>query len=262
VRYAEFRDQLEAALREGGLFVAGASRRVETIELADTVRRWKVHIYRTTGNDTQPFDVSAVIEFTWSPVDSARAYTTEEDLLTELVGRRRRSPRTERRWTRVDLSLHARLPYGSTTSIPEPSVFSAWTAGVVEQADAAFTDVEDRAGRIVAVRGGHNDLELHARWTSDGVVSLSALTLSGFRVVRVPRAWDSPERLTAEADSYREFSRLARTFKAALDDWAKRISELATWIRYSPPLPAAKPAEPWLDDRAENADDDGPERLH
>jgi len=153
--------------------------------------------------------------------------------------------------------------YGSTTSIPEPSVFGAWTAAVVEQADAAFTDVEDRAGRIVAVRGGHNDLELHARCRPDGVVSLSALTLSGFRIVRVPRAWDSPQRLTAEADSYREFSRLARTFKAALDDWAKRISELATWIRYSPPpSPAATPAEPWLDDDAENADDDGPDRLH
>ena len=42
MRYAEFRDQLEGALREEGLFVAGADRRNEMIDLEDTVRRWKV----------------------------------------------------------------------------------------------------------------------------------------------------------------------------------------------------------------------------
>ena len=42
VRYAEFRDQLEGALREEGLFFAGADRRNEMIDLKDTVRHWKV----------------------------------------------------------------------------------------------------------------------------------------------------------------------------------------------------------------------------
>lgn len=135
MRYADFRDRLEAALLAEGLLFPGADRRVETIDLADTVRSWEVNVYRAARVDTTPFDVSAAIGFQWSPVDAARAYTSEEDLLTDLVGRRRRSPRTERRWTRVDLRLHASLPYGSTTSIPEPSVFGAWTAAVVGQAD-------------------------------------------------------------------------------------------------------------------------------
>jgi hypothetical protein len=39
VRYAEFRDQLEGALRDEGLFFAGADRRVEMIDLEDTVRQ-------------------------------------------------------------------------------------------------------------------------------------------------------------------------------------------------------------------------------
>jgi hypothetical protein len=38
VRYAECRDRLEAALHAEGLFFTGADRRVETIDLADTVR--------------------------------------------------------------------------------------------------------------------------------------------------------------------------------------------------------------------------------
>jgi hypothetical protein len=50
---------------------------------------------RAARDDTKPFDVSAVIGFKWSPVDAARAYTSEEDLLTDLVRRRRRFPRTE-----------------------------------------------------------------------------------------------------------------------------------------------------------------------
>jgi hypothetical protein len=40
-RYAEFRDRLEDALQEAGLFFHDADRRVETIDLADTVRGWK-----------------------------------------------------------------------------------------------------------------------------------------------------------------------------------------------------------------------------
>lgn len=262
MRYAEFRDQLEAALREVGLVVGGAGRRVETIDLADTVRKWELHICGAAGNDTQPFDVSAVIDFSWSPVDSARAYTTEEDLLTELVGSRTRFPRTESRWARVDLSLHASLPYGSTTSIPEPSVFGSWTAGVVDKADAAFTEVKERNGRIVAVHRGHTDLELHARCSPDGVVSLSAIAISGFRIVRVPRTWDSPERRAAEADSHLELNRLARTFRTAIAKSTQSISALATWIRYQPPPPGMKSAETWFDDQSEDEDDGGPDTLH
>ena len=151
MRYAEFRDQLEDALQEAGLFLRYADRRVETIDLADTVRSWKVSVWRAAPPGAEPFDVSTTIGFKWSPVDAARAYTCEEDLLTELVGRRTRLLRTERRWTRIDLSLHARLPFGSTTSMPEPEVFGAWTAAVVERADEAFTYIEEKKGRIVGV---------------------------------------------------------------------------------------------------------------
>jgi hypothetical protein len=42
VRYAEFRNRLEGALQEAGLLVHDADRRVETIELADTVRRGRI----------------------------------------------------------------------------------------------------------------------------------------------------------------------------------------------------------------------------
>ena len=262
MRYAEFRDRLEDALQEAGLFFHDADRRVETIDLADTVRSWKGYVCRAAPQRAEPFHVSAEIGFEWNPVDAARAYTCEEDLLTELLGRRRQPTRTERRWTRIDLSLHASLPYGSTTSMPEPHVFGAWAASVEQKADAALTDTEEKKGRLVAVLGGHGDVEVHAHCKPDGAVSLKAVAISGFRMVRLPRVWDNPERREAERGPRDELGRLARRFKSALDEWTTSVSELATWIRYSPPPPGAKLVEPWREDQSEDDDDGGPETTH
>jgi hypothetical protein len=60
VRYADFRDRLEAALLAEALLFP-ADRRVETIDLADTVRSWEVEVYRAARDDTKPFEVSAAI---------------------------------------------------------------------------------------------------------------------------------------------------------------------------------------------------------
>jgi hypothetical protein len=77
----------------------------------------------------------------------------------------------------------------------------------------------------------------------------------------MPRVWDDTERHNTERTSQAELSRLARTFKATFDEWTKSVSELATWIRYSPPPPGARPIEPWFDDQSED-DDGGPETIH
>ena len=98
----------------------------------------------------------------------------------------------------------------------------------MEKADSAFTHVEEKGGRIVAVLGGHGDLEMQMHCSPEGLVSLSAVAISGFRMVRVPRVWDSPERRAAEADPHRELSRRARTFETALSDWTESICALAT----------------------------------
>lgn len=260
MRYAEFRDRLEAALRQADLFFHHLER-VETIDLANTMRLWKARIDRAAPPGVEPFHVSAEIGFEWTPFDTARAHTCEEDLLTQLIGRRRQQTRTGRRWTRVDLSLHATLPYGSTTSMPKPDVFGAWTASIVEKVDAAFSDVKEREGRVVSVLGGHGDVEVQAHCKPDGVVSLKGLAISAFRMVHLPRVWDAPERRESERDPHIELDRLARTFKATLDEWTKSVSELATRIRYAPPV-GAQPVEPWFENQPEDDDDGGPETIN
>ncbi len=96
MRYDDFRDRLEAALQRNGLYTH-SFQRVETIELANAARHWKVYVYGVAPPSVEPFHVSAEINFEWNPFDAARAYTCEEDLLTELMARRKRLPRTERR---------------------------------------------------------------------------------------------------------------------------------------------------------------------
>ena len=44
----------------------------------------------------------------------------------------------------------------------------------MEKADAAFTHVEEKGGRVVAVLGGHGDLEVQMHCSPNGLVSLSA----------------------------------------------------------------------------------------
>ena len=262
MRYADFRNRFEDALQEAGLFVRGVDRRIETIDLADSVRHWEADIWRANTRSAEPFHVSAVIAFTWDPINTARAYTTEEDLLEAVVGRRRRPIKTERRWVRVDLSLHARLPYGSTTPMPEPQMFAGWTAAVEQHADAAFTDIKEKQGRIVAIFGGHTDLDVQAQCKSGGVLSLNGVSIAGFRIVHVPRVWDDPVRREAERNAGGELDRVARTFKTALDDWTNRLSELAAWIRYSPPSPGVTPVAPWFVDEIESDDDGEPGPTH
>jgi hypothetical protein len=86
---------------------------------------------------------------------------------------------------------------------------------------------------------------------------LKRLAISGFRIVHLPRVWDDPDRRKSEKDPHAELDRLARTFRATLDEWTKSISELATWTRYSPPVAGAKPVEPWFEDLREDNDNDG-----
>lgn len=258
MRYDEFRDQLQDALHAAGLFVEHVDRPIETIDLASTDRRWKVYVMRDAPESVEPFHVSAKISFRWSAANGARGHTCEEDLLTELLGRRIRLPKTQRRWTRVDLELYATLPYGSTAPIPKPQVFNSWTGSVGEKLDKLLTDFQERQGRVVAVLGGRKEVSIETQCKPQGELSLAGISVSAFQLVRVPRVWDDPGRREAEKGNSEELARLAWRFKEALDEWIGSVAELGNWIRYSPPPPEGKRLEPWFEDEEEG----GPETIH
>ncbi len=149
MRYDEFRDRLQAALHETRV-IFSHDRPSETVELDSMDRGWKVYVWRGERTGTEPFGVSGKISFDWRALNAARGDTCEEDVLTEIIGRRVRTPKTQGRWVRVDLKLHASLPYGSTAHIPEPQVLSSWTAAAGDRLDKVLTDFKERGGQIVA----------------------------------------------------------------------------------------------------------------
>jgi hypothetical protein len=262
MRYDEFRDQLQDALRDVGLSLHSIGNPIETIDLSSSGRRWKMYISRSQQPNAEPFHVAAKIAFNWNPFDAARSYTCEEDLLRELLGRDKRPAKTAQRFTRIDLELRASLPYWSTTIIPDPKTLGSWTNAVGQKLDGLFTEHKERQGRLIAILGGLEEVGVEARCDAGGMLSLKGVSIAGFRMVRVPRVWDDPDRRNSEKGAAEELARLARRFNNALDEWTGSVAELARWIRYAPPPPEAKQVEPWFDDEEEEQEDGGPETIH
>ena len=253
MRYDEFRDRWQAALRTARL-LSHHDRPEETIDLATTARRWRV---RPWPRPAEPFHVGTTISFRWDPFASARAYTCEEDLLTELLGRRT-GRSTQRRLLRVDITLHATLPYGSTTSMPAPDVWLPWVGSVEDKVDNALTGRRRRKGAELRWRG---DLEIKGRTALDGAFSLHAMSVPAYELIVVPRIWDDPRRREREASAAQQIDGLAGRFRGALDAWTASVGELVRWLSHAPgPRPAPsrrRRLDPLPDDG-----DAGPETTH
>jgi len=258
MRYEEFRDRFETALQQAGLLNVHLAEATETIDVKSTNRLWRVWVGHTLGRDTEPFQVSGKISFRWSPSNTARSNTCEEDLLTELYDRNEHSTDTVPRLVRVDISLRATLPYGSTTPMPAPEVWRSWSDSVEVGLDDAFPRADaDQENRLLpAVLGWRSDVEVESRCTEDGELLLEGVSVSAFRLVPVPRVWDDSEKREKEPDGGEHLVELAGRIKAAMDEWSGTLVELGRWIRYGPPQPEA------VEDPFDDIDDDDPETVH
>ena len=253
MRYDEFRDRWQAALRTARLLSAH-DRPDETVNLTTTARKWRVHV---VPRAVAPFHAGATIDFRWDAFEAARSYTCEEDLLTELFGRRG-GRSTQPRLVRVDIALRAALPYGSTTPIPAPDVWLPWVASMEEKLDDALTAPRRRKGTMDAWRG---DLEIEGRTSPDGAFSLHGMSVPAFEMIVVPRIWDDPKRRAREGSAEVRIDGLAKRFCGAVDGWTASVGELVRWLRYAPgsrrPSSRRGRRGPFPDDG-----DAGPETTH
>jgi hypothetical protein len=262
MRYEEFRDQLLIAFQNVGLLGQTMGNPTETIDLGSTERRWKLYILGNSTADTEPFYVTAKIAFNWDPVNTARSHTCEEDLLTELLGQTKGSTKTKPRFIRIDLELYARLPHGSKSAIPEAQTFGSWADSIRQKLDKALHESKWNQGRLVAVLGALGELNIESGCDSAGRLSITGVTITGFRILRVPRVWNDLDRQDAEKGAERELSGLAQKFKYSIDEWRASIAELAKWIRYTPPPADANQIEPPFEEYEEESDEGGPETIH
>jgi hypothetical protein len=85
----------------------------DLIELGTMARKLSMRIGLGALDLAEPFFASTRLGWTWTPVNSARTCTSEEDMLSELLGRvQADAVVTEPPWVRVDVEMHATLPHG------------------------------------------------------------------------------------------------------------------------------------------------------
>jgi hypothetical protein len=165
--------------------------------------------------------------------------------------------KTEERWARVDIELVAGFTGDSSAPMPDLQIFGAWAASVHDKLGKLLTEFKERDGRVVAITGGLAEIKVQTRCEAQGVLSLEGLSTEGFRLVRVPRIWDNPKRRKSEKDIAKELAQLARRFMDVLDEWARSVAEVATWIRYLPPPTESKPSR-----LLKHGESGGPESIH
>ncbi len=223
MRYETFRDRLEEALQNAGVAFLDLSRK-ETIELACLSRTYEITVGLDDHQRMRPFFVTAKLGFCWNPFQSARSYTTEEDLVVELFGRKRLAS-TRARWQRVDMTFLARLPYGSKVLTPDSRVLSTWRKSIGKLL-ARLVSVEaakDEDHQPIAA-GWRGEVEVREVCSHDGSLVLEGFEIAAFQIVNPPRASDNPDK--RDHDVSRQLEQLARRFQTAFGGWMDRVGEL------------------------------------
>jgi hypothetical protein len=262
MRYHEFRDLLQITLQNSGLSGQHIGDPIETVDLNDMGRRCKIYISGSATADTEPFYVAAKISFNWNPLETARSYTREEDLLTELLDRTKHPSQTKPRHIRIDLVLSATLPHGSTTAVPEPRTFGSWANLLRDKLDKVFTESKWRRGQLVSVKGFLEQIHVDSKLDSAGRLAIEGLSIAGFRMIRVPRVWDDPDRRESEKGAEAEISRLVQNFKYSLEEWNSGICELTRWIRCTPSTDVKKQTSRPLREQRQKKGGNGSDTIH
>jgi hypothetical protein len=225
--YETFKAVFEDALRASHLPVIGWAN--ESLDLESLERTYTVHVEPLRRGDAEPFHTAATVSWRWSALQTARTVHTENELMSELTGRRRHV-RTDKPWLRVDLKLSASLMMDKLLPMPSPSTWAAWaeeTAGRLDTIERLIPEKDLRQGRggrleVLAWRGA---TEVTVQCDADGALMLSGVTVEAFEVVTLPRADDELER--KDPGPEKQLQRMFKRLTASLAAWSEVMDHLA-----------------------------------
>lgn len=232
MNYDEFRKAWGRALRESGLPLLSAREGDATLDLRSMDRTFTTYVEPLGGQEAEPFHVAATLSWRWDSLLTARTATTEEDMLVELLGREdSRAVETERPWLRVDVTLHASLPYGKPIAMPAPSVWAKWA----REAHGRLNEIEPLVPEEDVREGTDGRLEILA-WQGepiakvacgpDGDLKLESVEISAWQAVELPRRWDDSDREPDEHPA-RQLDEMFNRIRAALHAWMQAVDHLA-----------------------------------
>ena len=225
MNHETFRTAWLDALRAQGLL----SRFDFSEDLIDTrtmARKHSVRIGLDMPQHAEPFLASMRLRWTWTPVHSARTYTNEEDLLSELLGREQaHAVVTEPPWVRVDIEMHATLPYGNPLRMQGPDALRQWTREATRALEPTLrSKVEFNAEGVDAVHAYLGEPEARVKWNDSSELLLLGVELASWRGVELPRVSDVDSPF--EADTASQLERLAADARAAFAAWTRSLTML------------------------------------
>ena len=231
MNYDEFKTAFIASLKDSGLPIISVAPVEEMLNLRSMDRTCTVYVEPVGRQIGGPFRVTGSISWRWGTLQTARTATTEEDLLTELLGSDEGGEiDTERPRLRVDIQLRAGLPYGKSIPLPDARVWAKWSRealGRLENIERLVTEDVTREtpdGRI-AILAWQGDPEVKLACNPNGELRLEAISVRAFQGIDLPRHWDDPERETDEGP-YEELTAMFQRLKAALYAWGEVMDHL------------------------------------
>lgn len=198
----------------------------DLLDLRTMARKHSLRVGLGRKQMAEPFFVTMLLGWRWTPLDSARTFTNEEDLLSELLGREQaRGVVTEQPWVRVDVDLHATLPWGQPLRLRGTEIMRRWIAEVPGALPMLRTKVERSARGVEAVHACLGEPEAHVRCGPSGDLLLLSVELKSWRAVRLSRASEL-EDVQLEGETMPELEQLAADARAALEAWTRSLQLL------------------------------------
>lgn len=227
MKHDAFRAAWDAALRDAGLLTSH-DRPEDSVDLATMSRKYSVLVGMFQRQPAEPFVGSMELSWQWDALHSARTQTTEEDVLTELLGRRdgdAEPMKTERPWLRVDIKLNGQLAWDKPLPLATSETWRAWVTKVLGQMDLLLPLRDDEPGREVAIPSWRGEPEAELRCGPSGELWLLGVRLTAWQGVDLPRQWDDADREPDEGPEA-QLEPFAKRLVGALDAWKKSLNML------------------------------------
>lgn len=227
MNYDQFRMLFQEILQAARL-TAFPPHPIETIELDGMSRTYET-IVALGAQWAEPFHVTATLSWRWGAALAARSATSEEDLLTEILGQDGYYLVTEQPWLRVDVTLNATLPWDAPLPMPKVTAWRHWATEMVSRL-APFlpteSDEDERGLRVLSSRG---EPEVCLECDSHGNLLLTGVHLSAWQGIDLPRQWSNSDR---EPDGWPEddLADFLDRVHQALKEWEECLKYLTSTV--------------------------------
>jgi hypothetical protein len=217
MNYQEFRDLWHETLREARLQIPYPIGPTEKIDLSNMSRSYECVIHAGLRPKSEPFHLSVKIEWDWDATISARYETTEEDMLMQIFGEFGiHTEDTIPPWLRMDVSLHASMPYDTAYPLPSLDQWQRWVRQVSDELQSILPTSYDEDGGVYAYS---DPIQAGVRLLEDGRLNLESVTFKAWQAIKLPRQWDDPEKGDpSPAAELRDFALRISRAMSVMDD--------------------------------------------